>query len=174
MSIRGPMKPGEIRECTKNEDHFNMVLMIARNELIRRAESVKDRLAASKWGWRNLNLMLYCVNYVQDAINQTLPDKNKIKYKRYNDFGQLRIEVPSAVEPDTFLPVEKDDLNILVASAVYGECTTCTLEGKEIKHCPLRQVLMRLAPPEELTDHTHVMSCEYIKLGQMLVDGPKD
>ena len=167
---RGPMKPGEKREVTKAENQFNLAIMILRNELVRRSDVMKDRLAATEGGLRNLGLLKWLVDFVQDAITSTLTDKDIQKYATYAEHGRLTIDIPGAVETRTHVAIDKKDLNELANYAVYGQCTTCIREGKEIKHCPLRQILLHVAPPDELKDHKGIMSCEYIKIGQMIMD----
>lgn len=167
---RGPMKPGEKREVTKAENQFNLAIMILRNELQRRSDVMKDRLAATEGGLRNLGLLKWLVDFVQDAITQTLTDKDIQKYATYAEHGRLTIDIPGAVETRTHVAIDKKDLNELANYAVYGQCTTCIREGKEIKRCPLRQILLHVAPPVELADHKGIMSCEYIKIGQMIMD----
>ena len=167
---KGPMKPGEIREVTKAENQFNLAIMILRNELQRRAPVMRDRLAPTKNGWRNLMLLSYLVDFIQDAITKTLPDKDIQKYVTYSQKGRLSIDIPGAVETPTHVAIDKHDLNELANYAVYGKCCTCFLEGKEIKQCKLRQILLHIAPPEALKDHSRIMGCEYIELGQMIAD----
>lgn len=167
---RGPMKPGEKREVTKAENQFNLAIMILRNELQRRSDVMKDRLAATDGGLRNLGLLKWLVDFIQDAITKTLTDKDVQKYITYAEHGRLTIDIPGAVETRTHVAIDKKDLNELANYAVYGQCTTCIREGKEIKRCPLRQILLHVAPPDELADHKGIMSCEYIKIGQMIMD----
>lgn len=167
---RGPMKPGEKREVTKAENQFNLAIMILRNELVRRSDVMKDRLAATEGGLRNLGLLKWLVDFIQDAITRTLTDKDVQKYVTYAEHGRLTIDIPGAVETRTHVAIDKKDLNELANYAVYGQCTTCIREGKEIKRCPLRQILLHVAPPDELKDHKGIMSCEYIKIGQMIMD----
>ena len=174
MKQQGPMKPGEIREVTKAENQFNLAIMIIRNELARRSDVMRDRLAATQHGWRDLKLLMYLVDHIQDAITRTLPEKDVRKYVNYAQHGKLTIDFPGAVETPSHMAIEKRDLNDLANYAIYGKCTTCFAEGKEIKQCPLRKILLQIAPPDELTDHSRIMGCEYIKLGQMIASSPDD
>lgn len=171
---RGPMKPGEKREVTKAENQFNLAIMILRNELQRRSDVMKDRLAATEGGLRNLGLLKWLVDFIQDAITRTLTDKDVQKYVTYAEHGRLTIDIPGAVETRTHVAIDKKDLNELANYAVYGQCTTCIREGKEIKRCPLRQILLHVAPPDELKDHKGIMSCEYIQIGQMIMQAQGD
>lgn len=170
MKPNGPMKPGEIREVTKAENQFNLAIMILRNELARRSDVMRDRLAATRHGWRDLKLLMYLVDHIQDAITKTLPEKDVRKYLNYAQHGKLTIDFPGAVETTSHVAIEKRDLNELANYAIYGKCTTCMAEGRDIKNCPLRNILMHIAPPNELSDHKGIMSCEYIKIAQMIMD----
>lgn len=136
-------------------------LMAMTSELIRHSPSIRERMQAYRYGWRDVRLLLALARKVENMLYYTMPPSYQRRYAQVAKEGRVMVDIPGPIQDKQNMLVERRDLDVLVEKALTGECVMCIREGKDIQRCPLRDVMVRLSPPVEFTgDRTHAI-CEY-------------
>lgn len=163
------------RMPNRQENALMLDLMLVRNTLARNSEAARERLKASPHGWRDLRLLWYLVNKVQEELLSTVPDKRIAYYNQMARHGQVIIDIPGPIPRGRHILITDDHLAAITEAAMRGECALCLKEGKEAQRCPIRQALMEVAPPAEISSGGKAWwaGCEYQKAGSALVRGEK-
>lgn len=135
-------------------------VMAALDAQLERGEAdLKDRLSKIPNGWRDYRLASKTVARIITALYATLPEKNMRRMRMIADHGEVVIRQKRAANPDYVQMIANDDLKALVNRVVASECAMCLNDMDAQKHCPLREVLERVAPTTRVRQNG---MCEYL------------
>lgn len=126
-------------------------------ELETAEKTLEQRLRSIPDGWRRFRLVRTQTKYVLNAVYDTMPSAKIWALIRRVETGELVMR-PKAVTkmPDEMI-VRADDVSLICEAVIEHECSLCVKAGKEIKCCPLRQAMQRMATPYDVPRS----GCEY-------------
>lgn len=153
------MADREHKPFNRRENEFYIQLILMRNNIFSNAEAIKERLKPLKGGWRDLMLILKLGEKIQNFLSSTIPGEKLLRYKALIENGRFQLDFPGASPKGRFKLMDTEELSDLAEAAIKGQCGLCMAEGKEIKKCPLRNALLTVCPPMEISR----MGCEYRK-----------
>lgn len=149
----------ELTPFNRREQEFFIQLLLLRNDLYSNAESVRERLKDYPGDWRDLHLILKLAEKIQNHLSLTIPPERLLRYKELVNHGKYMLEFPGASPNGHYKLVDVKELSDLGEAAIRGQCSMCMLDGKEIKRCPLRNALLTVATPTQISKY----GCEYRK-----------
>lgn len=157
---------------SRAENEFMLNLMVLRVSLAKFAPECRGRAKkAGRYVWRDIRLMLTLVDKVQQAFLATMPRQRLEYYLAYARHGHYEFRMDGApAKPSRTVMITDRHLAEICDAAMKNECVMCTLEGKEIARCKLRDALMEVAPPTE-TEEGRWRKCEYQDAAGDLVMG---
>lgn len=163
----------------KAENNLMIDLMILRNALSTRMESVKDRIKRmNPYGWRDLRLVYALVCRIQEQLLETMPDSRRDYYSALAAYGRYRLDIQGPIRPESFVLISDKHLGAMLDEIMEVKCLMCMKDGAEIDACPIRQTLLEVGPPtrirtpEELGKMTaRDFGCEYSEAARQLVRG---
>lgn len=154
------MKAGEHRPLTGKEMVMLEHLVLLDARLNQYTDNMKDRLGAVPNGWRDWRLMQQKVGHLVEELYKTISPSNVMHFYLLSQYGQAHITERPVVHQKGYTNISGDDLQSLLAIVLRHECSMCMKEGKEVKKCKLRRLLLELAPPSKVDTHW----CEYQKI----------
>lgn len=149
MSARIPLNGREMRVV----EH----LTCFDSKLIEAGECLRERLKQIPNGWRQWRLMASISDKLLRQLYDTMPLKNLRHIQNLCYYGEVLIRMKPAVRPPEYTLISTDDLAEVVNVAMGMECRVCIRDGKEIERCRLRQAMMNIAPPLDVSD----LGCSY-------------
>lgn len=157
----------------RQENALMLDLMLLRNTLVKNGEAVRERLKGAPHGWRDMRLLWYLVNKLQEELLKTMPDRRVAYYNQMAQHGQVIIDIPGPIPRGRHILITDEHLAAITTAAMDGECALCLKEGKEVQRCPIRQALLEVAPPTQVSsgDRAWWAGCEYQKAASALVQG---
>lgn len=154
------MKPGERKALNGKEMTMLEHLVLLDARLSQYTDFMRDRLGAVDHGWRDWRLMQVLAGRLVERLYDTISKGNVIHFYNLHQYGQAHITERPVVHQKGYTNISGDDLQVLLEIVVRNECLMCMKEGKEVKKCKLRKLLLTLAPPERV----ETMWCEYQKV----------
>lgn len=145
-----PRAEAPVMEANGQEMRAIEVLAALDAQLGRGEEALKDRLSKIPNGWRDYRLAVKTAGRVLVALYDTLPEKNMRRMRMIADHGEVVIRQKCSARPDYVQLIANDDLKALVNRVIASECAMCINDVTAQKHCPLREVLERVAPTERV------------------------
>lgn len=139
-----------VMEANGQEMRAIEVLAALDAQLERGEDALKNRLSKIPNGWRDYRLAVKTAGRVLVALYDTLPEKNMRRMRMIADHGEVVIRQKSSARPDYVQLIANDDLKALVNRVIASECAMCLNDVTAQKHCPLREVLERVAPTERV------------------------
>ena len=176
---RRAQEASEKTRPNKAENNLMIDLMILRNALATRMDSVKDRIKkVNPYGWRDLRLVYAMVCRIQEQLLQTMPDSRRDYYTALAAHGRYRLDIQGPIRPESFVLISDKHLGEMLEEIMEVKCLMCMKDGAEIEACPIRQTLLEVGPPtrirtpEELGKMTaRDFGCEYCEAARQLVRG---
>lgn len=125
-------------------------------DLEKRIKSVPDL-------WRQWRIATVAIAKVLDGLYDTMPHRALERMQVLCERGEwvLRPKSPINKRTDSEIILEKD-FNVLVNTAMSARCAFCMNDGKAIKECELRKVLLNVAPPNKLDSNSTL--CPYAQV----------
>ena len=155
----------------KGENEFMMNLMVTRNGIKKYAPGIRARaVRAGKWVWRDIRLMERLIDKVQQQLMDTMPDRRQDYYIAYSKHGHYELHMDGPVRPERMVLIGDRSLATILEQLMEDECLVCFRDGDEIGKCPLRQVMLEVAVPNELEDGRW-RKCEYREAARQLLKG---
>ena len=154
------MKPGETRPLTGKEMNMLEHLVLLDARLTQFTDYMRDRLGAVENGWRDWKLVQAKVAHLVEALYKTISKSNAMHFYLLHQYGEAHITERPAVHQKGYTNISGDDLQTLLEIILRHECAMCMKEGKEVKKCKLRRLMLELAPPSKVDTHW----CEYQKI----------
>lgn len=154
------MKPGERKSLNGKEMTMLEHLVLLDARMNQYSDFMRDRLGAVEHGWRDWKLVQSKVTYLVDALYKTVSKSNAMHFYLLHQYGEAHITERPVVHQKGYTNISGDDLQVLLEIVVRNECMMCMKEGKEVKKCKLRKLLLNLAPPKEVDTRW----CEYQKI----------
>lgn len=163
--VRKQPKPGrelEVMETNAREVHNIEFLAGLDAQLVSGQKILENRLKKIPGTWRDFRLAVTTTERVLDAVYETLPTKTLLHMQRIRQCGEVIIRPRPAIKmPDDVQIVNKDDLKLLINTAIAAECAVCLKDKRGQKKCKLRSAMQTIAQPQELKDdglcpYTHV------------------
>lgn len=156
----------------RRENDFFIGLMVARHIMSTCRDAIRQRMKQYKYGWRDVRLLEVMLEKVQQEMMDTIPDKRLDYYEHLRLYGKHTIEIPGPIPRGSHRLINHKDLEALIGAAMGGMCCMCIREGREITECRVRQALLSVAPPDQVTgDGGRFIKCEYQEAASALVDG---
>lgn len=163
----------------KLENNLMIDLMILRNALSQRMESVKERIKrVNPYGWRDLRLLYALTCRIQEQLLETMPDSRRDYYSALAAYGRYRLEIQGPIRPESFVIISDKHLGAILEAIMEDQCLVCMKDGAEIEACPIRQTLLEVGPPTKvrMPEELGKMSardfgCEYSEAARQLVRG---
>lgn len=159
----------EKKNPNARENELTVDLMLVRSTLVHNMDAVRERLRPFPHAWRDMKLLWYLVNSLQEQLMSTYPDRRIETYAKLCKYGKKIIDVPGPIPKGRHMILEVDQVAALAEAAMLGECSVCLREGKEISRCAIRDALLMAAPPTEI--RREQMGCEYRKAAGSLTRG---
>lgn len=167
----GDRIPPERTNPNKGENEFMMNLMVTRNGIKKYAPGIRARaVRAGKWVWRDIRLMERLIDKVQQQLMDTMPDRRQDYYIAYSRHGHYELHMDGPVRPERMVLIGDRSLATILEQLMEDECLMCFRDGDEIGKCPLRQVMLEVAVPNELEDGRW-RKCEYREAARQLLKG---
>lgn len=153
----------------KYENAFMLDMMILRNSLSKRRESVRDRLKqVNPHAWRDLQLLFSLVCRIQEQLRATMPESRDAYYQTIAQHGRYCMQLEGPIRQERTVVITDVHLGAILDAAIKSECLMCVKDGREIDRCPLRQAMLEVAPPEKVNGDGAI-GCEYRDVpGQIL------
>ena len=149
------------------ENRFQTNLMVVLHTLLSDREKAEERL--TEYGYKNvrrdIGLLIHLTNKLQEEMLSTMPDRRIGYYQRMAREAQIIVDFPGPVKTGRELLVDVRDLAHITEAAMRSECIMCMRDGREIRRCPLRNALLSVAPPTEISR----IGCEYRGAASQLV-----
>ena len=140
-----------IMEANSREVHAIEFLAGLDAQICANEQNLKERLQSIPNGWRDYRLALKTMERVIDAVYATLPEKTIRHMARLCAVGEVVIRPKPALTKGAYCQVvDNEDLKFLINRAMEGCCAICLKEPAEVRGCPMRKVMMRIAPPDAL------------------------
>lgn len=176
---RRAQEASEKTRPNKLENNLMIDLMILRNALAQRMDSVKERIKrVNPNGWRDLRLLYALTCRIQEQLLQTMPDSRRDYYTALAAHGRYRLDIQGPIRPESFVLISDKHLGEMLEEIMEVKCLMCMKDGAEIEACPIRQTLLEVGPPtrirtpEELGKMTtRDFGCEYCEAARQLVRG---
>lgn len=176
---RRAQEASEKTRPNKLENNLMIDLMILRNALAQRMDSVKERIKrVNPNGWRDLRLLYALTCRIQEQLLQTMPDSRRDYYTALAAHGRYRLDIQGPIRPESFVLISDKHLGAMLEEIMEIKCLMCMKDGAEIEACPIRQTLLEVGPPtrirtpEELGKMTaRDFGCEYCEAARQLVRG---
>lgn len=154
------MRPGERRSLTGKEMTMLEHLVLLDSRLSQYTDCMRDRLGAVEHGWRDWKLVQAKVTRLVEELYKTISKSNAKHFYLLHLYGEAHITERPVVHQKGYTNISGDDLQTLLGIVVRNECLMCMKEGKEVKRCKLRELLLTLAPPGRVD----TWWCEYQKI----------
>lgn len=152
----------------REENFFMMDLMILKNSLAVRMKAVRDRLQrVNPNAWRDLRLLYSLVDRMQEQLMKTMPESRWEYYSTLARSGRYHLDIEGPVRQGRMVLISDIHLAWLCEAVMESECLMCLKTGNEVERCPIRQVLLEVAPPSEILGYR----CEYADAAGDLVQG---
>ena len=152
---------------TRAENRFQTNLMVVLHTLLSDREAAERRLR--EYGYKNarrdIGLLIWLVSKLQDEMLSTMPERRYWYYRRMAQEAQIIVDFPGPVRKSRGLLVDVQDLAAMTEAAMKSECIMCMRDGREIRRCRLRDALISVAPPTEISR----IGCEYRGAASQLV-----
>lgn len=163
------MKAPEKTMPNRKENRFMTNLMVILHTLISDRDAAEARLTAygNRDARRDVGLLIWLTNRLQEQMLATMPDRRLDYYKRMAQEAQIVIDFPGPVPRGRSLLVDVRDLAAITEAAMQNECVMCTRSGREVNRCRLREALLTVAPPSEFSR----TGCEYRNPASQLIQG---
>lgn len=164
--------PAEIERTKPNkwENFFMTDLMILRNSLTVKAPHCRERLEkVNRHGWRDLRLLLSLVSRIQEDLIRTMPESRDEYYRTIARSGHYQMEINGPIHMEHNVLIGDKHLGYLLDRTMSAECLMCMRDGNEIGKCPLRDVLLEVAPPSEIKEAKRIIKCEYADVARQIV-----
>lgn len=156
----------------KYENQFFMDLMILRNSLTTKADKVADRLRmVNPHARRDLSLLLSLVDRLQTQLADTMPDTRSAYYAAIARHGRYHFTTDGPIKGNEVVIISTKRLAQLCEAVMENECVLCMRDGEQIERCPIRDVLLEVAPPTETQLEGATWKCEYAGAAGQLVEG---
>lgn len=170
-----PMKPGEQRDPTKDENNFMSMMMSMMYQLQRYGESMKDRCAAVPGAWRDLRMLTKVSSKLLTSLNNTFPLRQQMRYSLYAQKAKCVVQIPGPIEDPNMHIVTEKALRVIIGYLLASECSLCMKAGREVQDCELRRALIQVVPPEHYKDlYNFVRDCEYVEMAEHVLLGEED
>lgn len=145
----------------RKENEFMLNLMILRNALVAFGPAIRERASrAGKTTWRDIRLMTRLCEKVQEQLIATMPGHRDDYYSTYARHGHYELVMNGPIRNPRLVLIQDKYLGALCEAAMKSECLLCMRTGGEIRDCVLRQALLDVAPPTEVSDGRWPR-CEY-------------
>lgn len=155
----------------KYENHFMIDLMVLRNALKTRGEKSKARLKrVNKHAERDLGLLFSLVDRLQQQMVSTMPENRDEYYSVMARNGRYHLDIDGPIRQGHTVIITDKNLAYLLDAVIEQECLMCLRDGSEIKKCPLRTVLLEVAPAMDIQADP-VARCEYREVHHHLING---
>ena len=154
------MKPGETRPLTGKEMNMLEHLVLLDARMAQYSDNMRDRLGAVEHGWRDWKLVQVKVTRLVEELYKTLSRSHAMHFYLLHRYGEAHITERPVVHQKGYINISGDDLQTLLEIILRHECSMCMKEGKEVKKCKLRRLMLELAPPSQVDTHW----CEYQKI----------
>lgn len=153
------------------ENRYMLNMMVVLHTIRSDREVIEKRLRP----WypeirRDLGLLLHLVCKIQEELMTTFPDKRNAYYQKMAQCGEMMIDIPGAVPKGRHVMMDVEDAAAMAEAAMRGECVLCMRDGREIRRCRLREALLGIAPPAEVSR----AGCEYRKPASELIQGAEE
>lgn len=153
------------------ENRYMLNMMVVLHTLVSDREVIERRLRP----WypeirRDLGLLIYLTKKVQEELMTTFPDKRNAYYQRMAEVGEMVIDMPGAVPRGRHVLMDVTDAAAMAEAAMRGECAMCMRDGREIRRCRLREAMLGIAPPTEVSR----TGCEYRRPASQLIQGEEE
>ena len=99
-----------------------------------------------------------------------VPDRRQDYYIAYSRHGHYELHMDGPVRPERMVLIGDRSLATILEQLMEDECLVCFRDGDEIGKCPLRQVMLEVAVPNELEDGRW-RKCEYREAARQLLKG---
>lgn len=126
-------------------------------ELETAEKTMEQRLRAIPDGWRRFRLVRTQTRYILNAVYDTMPATKLWALMRTVETGELIMRPKPITKMPNEMIVRADDVSLICEAVIEHECSLCVKAGKEIKCCPLRQAMQRMATPYDVPRS----GCEY-------------
>lgn len=146
------MKPFSGREMKAIE-----MLAALDSRLVQAGDAMRPRLKRIPNGWRQWRLITSSVERLLLQIYDTLPRKNLMYMHNLCQNGEVVIRFVPVTRAPEWMMILDEDLKLLLNAAMASECAVCLRDGPEVRRCPLRGALQRLAPAHDEC----ATGCEY-------------
>ena len=156
----------------KHENNFMIDLMVMRNALRVRAEKCVERLKLSNDNpKRDLGLLFYLVDKLEQDLLATMPDSRDAYYARVAKNGRYHLDIDGPIQQGHTVLITDKNLGYIVEVAMEQECLMCLRTGSEIDKCPLRTTLLEISPATKIRAEGSGTSCEYRDCVGKLLNG---
>ena len=81
----------------REENALMLDLMMLRNSIASHSEAVRERLKAYPHAWRDMRLLWYLVNKLQNQLLNTMPDRRILYYDQMARHGKVIIDIPGPI-----------------------------------------------------------------------------
>lgn len=156
----------------KHENTFMIDLMVLRNSLRERGAKCVERLKLSGDNpKRDLGLLFYLVDKLQEDMRATMPDSRDAYYTTLARHGRYHMEIEGPIRQGHTVLITDKNLAYIVEVAMEQECLMCLRTGNEIDKCPLRTALLEVSAASAIRPEGSSMGCEYRDcVGKLLND----
>ena len=169
---RKPLPEAERKKPNKNENQFMTDLIILKNSLAKRGESVRERLLkVNPNAWRDLRLLQSLVNRLQEQLMETMPLSREDYYLALCQHANYHLEITGPIRPEHMVIISDRNLGAILDVCMENECLMCLRDGKEIEECPIRRALLEVGPPSRIREDGSGLGCEYRNVPGQLVTG---
>lgn len=149
------MERKDIRRTDVTSKELRLIECIAgiQSRLEAGAHDLEKRIKSVPDLWRQWRIATVAMTKVMDGLYDTLPYRALERMDQLCRHGEwaMRPKSPMNKRTDVEIILEKD-FNVLINTAMSARCAFCMNEGKDIKNCELRKVLMNVAPPNVLNE----------------------
>ena len=151
----------------RKESSFFVDLILLRNTMFKNLDAMKDRLKAFPGDWEDLQDFVEKAERIQNNLSNTIPPEKLLRYKQLVERGRYYMDLQGPIPKKDYRLIDSKELSDVAEAAIKGECALCMAEGREVKRCKLRNALLTIAPPTEVSKY----KCEYRSVAGDLIAG---
>lgn len=127
--------------------------------LLRQGEVLRPRLARQcGTAWRDWRLLTTLSGRISGVLVDSMTERDCLWLDRMLRESRVGVDIQGPVSRTEYVIVDARDLAAIVRMAAANECQMCLKCGRELRACPLRDMLLSIAPPPKIGDGS---VCEY-------------
>ena len=146
-----------VKFCNRHQMQGLIMLNALKTTVSTREDVLKPMLQSVPGAWRDYRCANALLEKAIRAVEAQLEPGQRRQAYRQMDNSEVRLRPLGLPDSNQDYVVGKPDLYLLMKYAMRAECDICLCGDDDVRRCPLRRVLMAIAPPSEIAAH----GCEY-------------